>query len=222
RLRPDRAHPLRPHPVRPAGDPGDGAVATRGPRARHRRRRQRLHRQGRVRPARPAGRHPPAGAGSTRMNGPHHPVRVLVVGDSGAMRMLLVDLLEASPGIRVAATVDGGQAALDFLAGTPVDVILVDARMRHMDGYETTRRIMETRPVPVVMCSTPSDPDSVASAFRAYEAGAVAVVERPVAPDHASHRRLADALLQTVRLMSEVKVVRRGPHRATPAGRAER
>src|SRR5690606_22837537 len=59
-----------------------------------------------------------------------------------------------------------------------------------------------------------------ASAFRAYEAGAVAVVERPVAPDHASHRRLADALLQTVRLMSEVKVVRRWPHRAKPAGQA--
>src|SRR5262249_38262813 len=51
--------------------------------------------------------------------------------------------------------------------------------------------------------------------FRAMEAGAVACVEKPVAlgPNFESKR---DHLLQTVRLMSEVKVVRRwNRHRAT-------
>ena len=148
------------------------------------------------------------------------PVSVLVVGDSGAMRMRLVGLLEASPGVRCAGAVDGGQAALEFLLDAMVDVVLLDTHMERMDGYETARRIMETRPLPIVMCSSSKDPDSVAAAFLAYEAGAVAVVEQPVPPGHPEHRRLADALLQTVRLMSEVKVVRRWPQRRTPARHA--
>ena len=106
---------------------------------------------------------------------------------------------------------------MEFLVEAMVDVVLLDAHMERMDGYETARRIMETRPLPIVMCSSSKDPDSVAAAFLAYEAGAVAVVEQPVSPGHPEHRRLADALLQTVRLMSEVKVVRRWPQRRAPA-----
>jgi two-component system chemotaxis response regulator CheB len=137
-------------------------------------------------------------------------IKVLVADDSHVTRMLLVELLGADPAIRVIGAVDNGHAALDFLetSRSMPDVVVMDIHMPRLDGFETTRRIMETRPVPIVICTATSDPREMAVTFRAMEAGAVACVEKPVAlgPDFTTKR---DHLLQTVRLMSEVKVVRR-------------
>jgi two-component system chemotaxis response regulator CheB len=144
------------------------------------------------------------------------PVEVLVVDDSPVMRMLLVHVLEADPRIRIAGEVDGGAAACDFVARRMPDVVLMDIHMNGMGGFEAARRIMETRPVPIVMCSAISDPREAATTFRAYDAGAVAVLEKPVAVTHPDFPRLAAEMRQTVRLMAEVKVVRRWPRRAGP------
>lgn len=137
-------------------------------------------------------------------------IKVLVADDSRVTRMLLVELLGAAPGIHVIGAVDNGQAALDFLhdGREMPDIVVMDIHMPRLDGFDTTRRIMETRPVPIIICTATSDPRELAVTFRAMEAGAVACVEKPVAlgPDFETRR---DHLLQTVRLMSEVKVVRR-------------
>ena len=138
-------------------------------------------------------------------------IDVLIVDDSEVVRMLLEHLLEGDPRLRVAGSVGGGEAALEFMAKETPHVVLMDIHMEGMDGFEVTRRIMETRPVPIVMCSGVSDPRAVATVFRAYEAGAVAVVEKPAAFGHPHHERLARELVDTVRLMSEVRVVRRWP-----------
>lgn len=140
-------------------------------------------------------------------------IDVLVVEDSAVMRMLLVHVLEGDARIRVVGAVDSGAAALDFVASHPPHVILMDIHMEGMDGFDTARRIMETRAVPIVMCSAISDPHCVATSFRAYEAGAVALVAKPVSVVHPDFARQASELVQTVRLMSEVKVVRRWPRR---------
>lgn len=136
-------------------------------------------------------------------------IKVLVVDDSMVTRTLLVQLLGTDPDMQVIGAVDNGAAALDFLdAGNMPDVVLMDIHMPHLDGFETTRRIMETRPVPIIICTATADPTELAVTFRSMEAGAVACVEKPVAlgPDFEARR---DNLLQTTRLMSEVKVVRR-------------
>ena len=138
-------------------------------------------------------------------------IDVLVVEDSAVMRMLLVHVLEGDPRIRVVGAVDSGAAAVAFVGASPPDVVVMDIHMEGMDGFDAARRIMETRPVPIVMCSAVSDPHSVATSFRAYEAGAVAVVGKPVSVAHPDFARQAADLLQTVRLMSEVKVIRRWP-----------
>jgi two-component system chemotaxis response regulator CheB len=137
-------------------------------------------------------------------------IKVLVADDSQVTRMLLVQLLSSDPGIQVIGVVNDGQAALDFLdaGGNRPDVVLMDIHMPRLDGFEATRRIMETRPLPVVICTATADPQELAVTFRAMEAGAVACVAKPVGlgPDF---EPLLQNLLQTVRLMSEVKVVRR-------------
>jgi two-component system, chemotaxis family, protein-glutamate methylesterase/glutaminase len=140
-------------------------------------------------------------------------INVLVADDSQVTRMLLVHLLNADPQIQVVGTVTDGQAALDFLANATIrpDVVLMDIHMPLLDGFEATRRIMETSPLPIVICTATSDPQELAVAFRSMEAGALACVEKPVATTDADFERRASNLLQTIRLMSEVKVVRRWP-----------
>jgi two-component system chemotaxis response regulator CheB len=137
-------------------------------------------------------------------------IKVLVADDTQVARMLLVELLNRDPRIRVIGAVGDGQAALDFLdaGGERPDVVVMDIHMPRLDGFEATRRIMETRPLPIVICTATAAPQDVAVAFRAMEAGAVACVEKPVALGVDFEQRLQN-LLQTVRLMSEVKVVRR-------------
>jgi two-component system, chemotaxis family, protein-glutamate methylesterase/glutaminase len=138
-------------------------------------------------------------------------VKVLVADDSQVACDLLVEVLSSDPGIQVIGAVNDGQAALDFLesGGSQPDVVLMDIHMPRLDGFEATRLIMETRPLPIVICTATSDPRELAIAFRSMEAGALACVEKPVAPGSADFEPRARHLRETIRLMSEVKVVRR-------------
>ena len=153
-------------------------------------------------------------------------VKVLVVDDSKVARLLLTRILEADPELRVVAAVDDGQAAVDFVQHHLPDVVVMDLQMPRLDGFEATRRIMETRPVPIVVCSATASPDSVASVFRVMEAGALTCIEKPMGISHPEFDALADKLRQTVKLMSEVKVVRRwarsSPHPPTAAAPVRR
>jgi two-component system, chemotaxis family, protein-glutamate methylesterase/glutaminase len=137
-------------------------------------------------------------------------IRVLIADDSQVTRSLLIELLGRDPRIEVVGAVSDGQAALEFLEAhaSGTDVVLMDIHMPRLDGFEATRRIMETRPLPIIICTATADPRELAVAFRSMEAGAVACVEKPVALGPDFELRL-EHLFETVRLMSEVKVVRR-------------
>src|ERR1700722_19732783 len=136
-------------------------------------------------------------------------IKVLVVEDSNSVRMLLVQILNSDPQFQVIGTVRNGREAVQFLADKTPDVILMDIEMPEMDGFETTRHIMETRPVPIIICSGSSNPRETVTAFRLMEAGAVACVEKPVGLEHKNFAAMAAHIVQTGKLMSEVKVVRR-------------
>jgi two-component system chemotaxis response regulator CheB len=136
-------------------------------------------------------------------------IDVLLVEDSPVVRMLLAHLLNGDPRIRVMGTVNNGQEAVDYVAAHKPDVILMDVHMPTMDGYEATRRIMETNPVPIVTSSASMKTDEVDTTFRALEAGAVAFVEKPVGPGSPEFDVMARNLLDTVKLMAGVKVVKR-------------
>lgn len=136
-------------------------------------------------------------------------IDVLVAEDFAVTRMFLVHLLEADPQIRVVGAVSDGQAAVDFVLKNKPDVVLMDLYMPRLDGFEATRKIMETQPLPIVICSAIADPRDLDIIFRSLEAGAVACIEKPVGSGHVQFEAKAANLLQTVKLMSEVKVVRR-------------
>jgi two-component system chemotaxis response regulator CheB len=138
-------------------------------------------------------------------------IRVLVVEDSRAVAEFLTHVLNADPGIRVVGIASNGEEGLEAAQRTRPDVITMDIYMPKVNGFEATRRIMETCPTPIVIVSGSASVDEVATNFRAIEVGALAIVARPYGPDHPSHEVQTKELLTTVKLMSEVKVVRRWP-----------
>ncbi len=143
-------------------------------------------------------------------------VRVLVAEDSAVTREHLVYLLHQDAGLRVVGTARDGLEAVEQAERLRPDVILMDVHMPRMNGYEATRRIMERIPTPIVMVSASSSRDEAAAAFEAIKAGALTVMDKPGAPDRPDHAEVARRLVETVKLMAEVKVVRRWPRRERP------
>ncbi len=146
-------------------------------------------------------------------------VRVLVAEDSAVTREYLVHLLSQDPGLRVVGTVQNGQDAVAQTERLKPDVILMDIHMPVMNGYEATCRIMERVPTPIVMISTSLAHREVAMTFEALKAGAVTVLHKPPGPDHPDSAQAARQIQETLRLMAEVKVVRRWPRRERAAPR---
>lgn len=138
-------------------------------------------------------------------------IRVLVVEDSSVVREFLVHILNSDPDLRVIGTAKDGEEALEAVKSKRPDVVTMDIHMPKMDGFEATRKIMESHPTPIVIVSGSSSATEVASTFHALEAGALSLIPRPKGIGHAEFETTARELIQTVKLMSEVKVVRRWP-----------
>lgn len=146
------------------------------------------------------------------MTAPSHKViKVLVVDDSQAVAEFLTHVLNADPRIRVVGVASNGEESLEAVLRTKPDVITMDIYMPKVNGFEATRTIMETCPTPIVIVSGSASVDEVATNFHAMEAGALAVVARPPGPGHPDHAVQIKELVATVKLMSEVKVVKRWP-----------
>lgn len=125
------------------------------------------------------------------------------------MRELLVSILSADPRIKVVGTAANGEEALEALKHEVPDLLTVDINMPGMNGFDLTRHIIQTHPVPVVIVTAGWRPEEVATTFKAIEAGAVAIVGKPHGPGHREYERDARKLVETVKAMSEVKMVRR-------------
>ncbi|MBN2030905.1 chemotaxis-specific protein-glutamate methyltransferase CheB [bacterium] len=148
-------------------------------------------------------------------------IKVLITEDSPVVRGYLEYILNSDPDIEVVGTARDGQEAVRMVSSTKPDVITMDIHMPEMDGFEATRQIMETYPVPIVIVSASWNPEEVDKTFRTMEAGAVAALEKPRGMGHPQSEASVRELLQTVKLMSEVKVVRRSArHRVLQKERA--
>ncbi len=146
-------------------------------------------------------------------------IRVLVVEDSPVVQEFLVYILGSDPAIQVIGTANNGEEAIEAVALKMPDVITMDINMPKMNGLEATRRIMETYPTPIVIVSGSVDTKEVETTFSIMEAGALVAVQKPKGIGHPDHEATAKEFIQTVKLMSEVKVVRRWPRyrREAPA-----
>ncbi len=145
-------------------------------------------------------------------------IRVVIVEDSAVVREYLSYVIGSGPGLTVAGTAATGEEAVEVVRRVKPDVVTMDIHMPGMDGFQATRRIMESSPVPIIVVSGSSDARDVAFSFKAVEAGALTVIGCPTGIDGPDSTRIAEELTRTIRLMSEIKVVRRWPA-ASVAGR---
>lgn len=136
-------------------------------------------------------------------------VRVLVAEDSATVRWHLVDMINATAGLRVVGEARDGEEVLALVAQLRPDVISMDISMPRMDGLEATRRLMMQTPTPVVVVSGLVDKDMELS-FQALKAGALAVVEKPPDRRNPTFEEKERLLVKMLMAMARVKVIRRG------------
>ncbi len=136
-------------------------------------------------------------------------IRALIVDDSAVVRKLLRKILESDPEIEVVGEASDGRVALERVSELRPDIVTMDIQMPVMDGFEATRRLMAESPLPIVIVSSSYRPSDVDMTFRALNAGALTALQKPPGPADPNHERLARELVRTVKLMSEIMVVRR-------------
>lgn len=95
-------------------------------------------------------------------------MKILVVDDSKAMRMLVAECLK-SLGHELAYA-ENGADCLQFVADCEVDLILMDVEMPSINGIEATKAIREIKKddwFPIIFLTTHSDDDSFANGILA-------------------------------------------------------
>lgn len=101
------------------------------------------------------------------------PVRVLLVDDQELIRSGLRRILRRRSGFDVVAECGDGSEVPEALASVEVDVVLMDLRMKHVDGIEATRQLRAAGGPPVLVLTTFDDDEMLSGALRAGAAGFV-------------------------------------------------
>ena len=102
-------------------------------------------------------------------------MRVLIAEDDTIIRLDLRGLLESSR-FDVCGEARDGVEAVELAAALEPDAILMDIKMPRLDGIEAARRILERRPVPIVMLTAFGQQELVA---RAVETGVFGYLAKP-------------------------------------------
>lgn len=104
------------------------------------------------------------------------PVRVLIVDDSAVAREVLSATLRRD-GFEVETAYGAESANLRIRHRRP-DVVVLDLQMPEVDGLQFLESVMQSIPLPIVVCSSMATPGAKA-VIRALELGAVDVIPKP-------------------------------------------
>jgi len=130
-------------------------------------------------------------------------VKIAIVNDSVMATEVLRRIVVSVPDYQVAWCAKNGAEAIMHCNHLVPDLILMDLIMPVMDGVEATRRIMETRPCPIlVVTATVSGRSS--AVFKAMGAGALDVVATPVVGANPQNEMGHD-LLKKISLIHKLK-----------------
>ncbi len=107
--------------------------------------------------------------------------KVLVVDDSAIVRKLLTEALSKEPDIEVVGTAPDPYVARDKILSLEPDVLTLDIEMPRMDGLTFLKKLMQYRPMPVIVISSLGQA-SCEAAVTALREGAVEVIAKPGGP----------------------------------------
>ena len=123
-------------------------------------------------------------------------MRILIAEDETIIRLDLRDLLERS-GHEIVAEARDGEEAVALAREHEPELAIMDVKMPKLDGIEAAKRILEERPIPIVMLTAYGQEELVS---RAVEAGVFGYLVKPfreqdlvpaIATARARHEELA-------------------------------
>ncbi len=106
------------------------------------------------------------------------PLKVLIVDDSATVRQVLSRELAKDPGLQVVGAAPDPFAARQLMQLHQPDILTLDLEMPRLDGLSFLKRLMEHRPMPVIVVSSLT-PQGSSLALQALEAGALDVLGKP-------------------------------------------
>ncbi|MGY1710930.1 response regulator [Geodermatophilus sp. SYSU D00758] len=109
------------------------------------------------------------------------PIRVVLVDDQQMVRAGFRMVIDSQPDLTVVGEAGTGAAAVQLLAGTHADVVLMDVRMPELDGIEATRQVTARPGAPRVVVLTTFDLDEYVLA--AIGAGASGFLLKDAPPE---------------------------------------
>jgi response regulator NasT len=145
-------------------------------------------------------------------------MRILIAEDETLIRLDLRELLERH-GFDVCAEARDGSEAVELARSEHPDLAVLDVKMPEMDGIEAARKILDERPIPIVMLTAYGQDELVS---RAVEAGVFGYLVKPfretdllpaIAAARARHEELL-ALREEVESLSEALAARKSIERA--------
>jgi len=110
------------------------------------------------------------------INNDQHKSRILIVDDTPANLRLLSSILD---GDYITHPANSGEQALRFIESTLPDLILLDARMPGLDGYQVCEKLKSnprTHDIPVIFISAA---DEMSDKAKAFNVGAVDYIAKP-------------------------------------------
>jgi two-component system, response regulator PdtaR len=145
-------------------------------------------------------------------------VRILVAEDETIIRLDLRELLERA-GFEVCAEARDGEEAVELARSEEPDLAIMDVKMPKLDGIDAARRILDERPIPIVMLTAYGQEELV---NRAVEAGVFGYLVKPfreqdllpaIQTARARHEELA-ALREEAETLAEALSARKAIERA--------
>jgi two-component system chemotaxis response regulator CheB len=132
---------------------------------------------------------------------------VMIVDDSSTMRAQIGAILGREPDIEVVGEAPDPVSAVGAIARCEPDVLTLDIEMPRMDGLTFLRKLMASRPLPVVMVSSHTQKGADLS-IEAIRSGAVAVVGKPVSGAEQDREEFATTLVEQVRAAAACRLNR--------------
>ncbi|HEY8271572.1 MAG TPA: chemotaxis response regulator protein-glutamate methylesterase [Pseudobdellovibrionaceae bacterium] len=132
-------------------------------------------------------------------------IRVLIVDDSAVIRKLLEKFLSSSADIQVVGSAADPYIARDKLVELKPDVMTLDVEMPRMDGISFLEKVMQHMPTRTIIFSSLAKTGSE-TYFRALEAGAIEILEKPSIDVSQSMETLAADIVEKVKNVARARI----------------
>lgn len=136
-------------------------------------------------------------------------IKILIVDDSETETAILKQIFGSEPDIEVIGCAKNGKEAVQLTKDLKPDLITMDIHMPVMDGLEATRIIMTQCPTPIVVISSNLQNQELRATYKALEAGALSVLEKPVNIASPQFEPARVRAINMIRSMAEIKVIKK-------------